>query len=706
MIRLGSYNLNEQEMILSHEGEDIVLEPKVCAVLVYLCENKNTYVSMNQLHENVWADRCVSDAAVRRTISKLRQLFGDDHKDPQYIQSIPRRGYKLICPVTIAKPEYSQTAQTHLQDKDIAQPVETAIEVNTKAESQNASGKIDRKTFLVAAFSALIIFVVVGVGLSFNADFSLSPTTSPIQASMIKSLPGNKRAVAQLNNCEALAFIGQMTEESGFQVYLKRHKKHDFELVTHDAHQPFALDFSSTGDSLFYSDLKIGSSLLVRIDLTNNGYVKTILLSDFYMITDVFTGPTPKFVYFSGQKLDDSPSFIYRHDLETQKTEQLTSSSQKLYQDLKGAISPDENLMAVLRYIEFEKRFEIRIIDLVNNEIIYRHQQDDKVFDMQWRDNEQLLMLDKSQLLSIRPKENRQNQLISNAHQLSAIAVIDKQTLLAIKSPPVKSIFIERNLPLNNWRTENIYTNNNNARYMSYHKGNKEKLVIYRSGKATTLAKMDGVSKELTPLIETMYSLKFQASATTKPLELIKINHRIALLNTLSSELTYITHGDDFIGDATFSQNEQTVLFSVKSYEKWEIHRYDINTAAISPILSGFRYIRPYKENYVVGTNSGELFWLDAKTRQQIPFNTKISNESNTHWDIKADNIYWSSFDGVKTHFHQLDISDMLRPKKYQKSFYFNKVRPQFSISKDSSSLLHEQRQQDNANIQKLIIKM
>lgn len=100
MIEIGGYILDKDEMTLSRDGNSVKLEPKVLDVLIYFCKNKKRYISMTELHENVWQNRCVSDAAVRRSIGKLRQLFKDDHKAPTFIQSLPKRGYKLICQVS------------------------------------------------------------------------------------------------------------------------------------------------------------------------------------------------------------------------------------------------------------------------------------------------------------------------------------------------------------------------------------------------------------------------------------------------------------------------------------------------------------------------------------------------------------------------------------------------------------------------------
>ena len=99
MIKLGSFYLDVEEMLLIEEQQSSSLEPKVLAVLLYFIDNNDRYISMAELHENLWQGRVVSDAAVRRIISKLRLLFDDDHKSPKYLKSLSKRGYKLICPL-------------------------------------------------------------------------------------------------------------------------------------------------------------------------------------------------------------------------------------------------------------------------------------------------------------------------------------------------------------------------------------------------------------------------------------------------------------------------------------------------------------------------------------------------------------------------------------------------------------------------------
>ncbi len=75
------------------------LEPKVMDVLVCLVEHASDVVSKELLLRAVWPDTCVTDDVLTRAIFELRRVFGDQVRRPRVIQTIPKRGYRLIAPV-------------------------------------------------------------------------------------------------------------------------------------------------------------------------------------------------------------------------------------------------------------------------------------------------------------------------------------------------------------------------------------------------------------------------------------------------------------------------------------------------------------------------------------------------------------------------------------------------------------------------------
>src|SRR5918993_3042769 len=72
-------------------------------VLEVLAETPNEVVTRDALVARVWPGVYVTDDVLHRAIRELRRVFGDDTANPTYIETIRKRGYRLIAPVT--KPE-------------------------------------------------------------------------------------------------------------------------------------------------------------------------------------------------------------------------------------------------------------------------------------------------------------------------------------------------------------------------------------------------------------------------------------------------------------------------------------------------------------------------------------------------------------------------------------------------------------------------
>ena len=84
--------------IVSPAGETHV-EPRAMDVLVALARKAGDTVGRDELIESVWKHPYVSDEALSRCISLLRHALGDDRSQPRYLETIPKRGYRLITPV-------------------------------------------------------------------------------------------------------------------------------------------------------------------------------------------------------------------------------------------------------------------------------------------------------------------------------------------------------------------------------------------------------------------------------------------------------------------------------------------------------------------------------------------------------------------------------------------------------------------------------
>jgi len=76
------------------------LEPKTMAVLVYLATHAGKTVTRMELEESVWQDSIVTYEALTVTINKIRAALEDNSRKPRYIETLSKRGYRLIAPVS------------------------------------------------------------------------------------------------------------------------------------------------------------------------------------------------------------------------------------------------------------------------------------------------------------------------------------------------------------------------------------------------------------------------------------------------------------------------------------------------------------------------------------------------------------------------------------------------------------------------------
>lgn len=110
-LRFDVFDLDEAEARLTRDGEPVALAPRPFAVLCALARTPRTLVTKNALLDSVWGHRFVSDSVLKTTVSALRAALGDDPKQPRYIETVSRRGYRFIGRVSaVAAPGESPSA--------------------------------------------------------------------------------------------------------------------------------------------------------------------------------------------------------------------------------------------------------------------------------------------------------------------------------------------------------------------------------------------------------------------------------------------------------------------------------------------------------------------------------------------------------------------------------------------------------------------
>jgi TolB-like protein/Tfp pilus assembly protein PilF len=99
-LEIGDWLVDPELCRISRGGCAIHLRPKLMDLLVFLASNQGRVVSKDEILERVWPDQFVVESVLGRSIADLRHLLEDDAGSPRFIETIARRGYRLIAPVS------------------------------------------------------------------------------------------------------------------------------------------------------------------------------------------------------------------------------------------------------------------------------------------------------------------------------------------------------------------------------------------------------------------------------------------------------------------------------------------------------------------------------------------------------------------------------------------------------------------------------
>jgi DNA-binding winged helix-turn-helix (wHTH) protein/tetratricopeptide (TPR) repeat protein len=99
MKSFGSFRLDTANHCLWRDAERVSMTPKAYDVLCHLVEYSGRLVTPDEMLEAVWTDTYVNPEVLRKYILEIRKALGDKPDAPQFVETVPKRGYRFIAPV-------------------------------------------------------------------------------------------------------------------------------------------------------------------------------------------------------------------------------------------------------------------------------------------------------------------------------------------------------------------------------------------------------------------------------------------------------------------------------------------------------------------------------------------------------------------------------------------------------------------------------
>src|SRR5687767_10910751 len=108
LYQFGPFCLDAGERVLLRDGRLVPLPPKAFGTLLALVLSRGHLVEKDVLMENVWPDEFVEESNLAQHIFMLRKALGETVGNTKYIETVPRRGYRFVAPVSERRKEFAE----------------------------------------------------------------------------------------------------------------------------------------------------------------------------------------------------------------------------------------------------------------------------------------------------------------------------------------------------------------------------------------------------------------------------------------------------------------------------------------------------------------------------------------------------------------------------------------------------------------------
>jgi TolB-like protein/DNA-binding winged helix-turn-helix (wHTH) protein len=153
-LRIGDWCVSPASGQISRQGQSIRLEARTMRLLTCLADHAGEIVSIDDLLEQVWSGVIVTPDSVYQAVALLRRLLGDDPKQPIYIATVPRLGYRMVASVS---PWVAQSLAPPLPATELTESTRAMTNL-----SGSKGGRHHQVRYLITAGAALCLALVVG----------------------------------------------------------------------------------------------------------------------------------------------------------------------------------------------------------------------------------------------------------------------------------------------------------------------------------------------------------------------------------------------------------------------------------------------------------------------------------------------------------------------------------------------------------------
>lgn len=315
---LGKWLVEPTLRRITKNGQSRKLEPQLMDVLQLLVEKHRQVVTKEELNATIWADVFITENVITRSISSLRKLLDDDPIEPIYIETISKKGYRLIA--DIQKVKTSQAKETFTIKLGVRPVILVFVII----------------TFVVlGAFALRNVFLPSTINNAFNPRAISNSTTSEYWP-----------AISPDGRFVAYGWKGN--DQDNWDIYIKLIGTETVIRLTDHPATELRAKWSSDGNYVYYLRYENGTSTIYKKPVVGGNEIR-VIESPPFSFGDFDISPDEKWISFNTRNDRKSPLDILLISLETGEATKLTDPSSGFNGDIHPRFSPDGTQLAFIR---------------------------------------------------------------------------------------------------------------------------------------------------------------------------------------------------------------------------------------------------------------------------------------------------------------------------------------------------------------------
>ena len=631
--QIANYQFCEQQQTLSSSSEMLQLEPLMVELLAYFCRHPNEIISVDQLIDQVWQGRVVTDNAVSRLITKLRRAFADDARQPKFIATFPKKGYKFVARVTTVN---EHDKQALVPDGEQAQRAETD-------EKPAETGWSVLKLPIVAVIFALVVVLVFWQAWQ-------TPRPSATFARALTSMDGNEVFPSFSADGRRMAFMSVKAQRLRLVI------KDLYNGKTVEINHPDGLntgpgDWSKQGDELVYlaASAQRCEYYIVEIKDLTPGEPRLIHRCPAGSYGKILFTHNDQRVVFSENAGAGTPYSIYELDLTTQTKRRLNQPDLYLSGNSQFDLHPHENKLLISS--PDKQQWEgFYALELTTNKLELLFKQDAYICCGIWdHAGENVILMGEHpayQLLSYDLSGKNKQVIFSGSRRISLPRRFNNQTdYVFLSGDKHTDIHI---LDLDSGETGSIAndtvdellatfsTNHQSIGYISMASG-KEQVWEYD--------RLSGERRKITSFTDNRHYLDLHWSPDDRYIAGLTFNE-LHLINATTGEVTVVDFPQTEIRGVSFKSASE-LSFSAKEGERWRVYTYHLITQSVTAESPEWTFIQftPDRNNTLWLSADHTLYYSAQQVKADIPGSPATMLLNGRQWNLRKRESLWYWYD-------------------------------------------------------------